>query len=59
MDVKEYKKLQSERTVERLLKKVDDILDSAEKGGYLDGEDIRSLKDAWEAIHFAECDSAK
>ena len=46
-------KLQAERTIELLVKKTDAILDDAEDDGYLSGEDVHTLKDAWEAIYHA------
>ena len=56
METKEYLKLQAERTIERLAKKADTILDDAEEDGYLGAEDVHTLKDAWEAIcHANHC----
>lgn len=56
MEIKDYLKLQAERTIERLAKKADAILDDAEDDGYLSAEDVHTLKDAWEAIcHAHHC----
>ncbi len=53
MDTREYEKLQAERTIEHLSKKVDEILDDHEKGESLSSTDVRMLKDAWCAIQSA------
>lgn len=53
MEMKEFEKLQAERTIEHLSKKIDEILDENEKGNSLSSTDIHMLKDAWCAIHSA------
>ncbi len=55
MDTKEYVKLQAERTIDHLAKKVDEILDDTEEnGGYLSSTDVHTLKNAWCAINAAK-----
>ena len=54
MDTKEYRKVQCEHTEERLLKKLDRILDDAEDEGCLDEEDVHLIKDIWKSIWYAK-----
>ena len=53
MEIKEFEKLQAERTIEHLSKKIDEILDNHEKGDSMSSIDIHMIKDAWCAIHSA------
>lgn len=53
MDMHEMRKMRAEQTEERMLKKIDRVLDEADDSGHLGHEDICTIKDAWKAIWYA------
>lgn len=55
METKEKMKMQAERTVEYLLKKIDKIIDNVEDGGRtLTSDEVHCLAKAWQTISWAK-----
>lgn len=50
MEMMRLHELRFEQTVEHLLKCIDKTLDEE----YMNGDDIRKVKDAWKAIYYAK-----